>query len=197
MTVDTPSSHASDTALVERLKTLLVDNETSLFEREKQTLAEAAARLTAMQAELEEKTAENARNAEGFAFHAARAERERDRAIRAEAELARVTAERNEAEGINLLDGDGWVFWNPDSGEEYSPSHPVESGECEDAQNIRNSTAQEDLLWKSMQSEFDRAEAAIARAVKPVAFVRQRDLDGSWNSIPASKTLDDKMNVPL
>ncbi|TGP34051.1 MULTISPECIES: hypothetical protein [unclassified Mesorhizobium] len=48
-----------------------------------------------------------------------------------------------------------------------------------------------------MREALDSAEAAIARAGEAVLFVRQRDLDGSWNSIPASKTPDDKMNVPL
>lgn len=52
-----------------------------------------------------------------------------------------------------LLDGKGWVFWNPDSGEEYSANHPVDSGECEDAENIRRSTGQEDVLWQALQAQ--------------------------------------------
>lgn len=62
----------------------------------------------------------------------------------------------------NLLAGDGYVYFNPDSGEEYAQSHPIESGECEDATDIRRSTAQEDHLWAEVQREFQRAEALSA-----------------------------------
>ena len=55
--------------------------------------------------------------------------------------------------------GTGWVFWNPDAGEEYAPNHPVESGECCDAQRMRPSTPQEDVLWQAFQGEFERAHA--------------------------------------
>ena len=58
--------------------------------------------------------------------------------------------------------GEGWVYFNEDSGEEYSPNHPVESGECEDATDIRRSTPQEDHLWAALQEEFQRAEKATA-----------------------------------
>jgi hypothetical protein len=32
----------------------------------------------------------------------------------------------------------GWSFWNPDSGQEWLPedTHPVDSGECDDAENV-------------------------------------------------------------
>jgi hypothetical protein len=65
------------------------------------------------------------------------------------------------------LDGKGWVFWNPDSGEEYNPNHPVESGECDDAENIRKSTSTEDALWAGMQEEFKRANKAEAGLSAP------------------------------
>lgn len=55
-------------------------------------------------------------------------------------------------------EGNGWVFWNPDSGEEYAPNHPVESGECTDAESVRKSTPQEDTLYLAFQNEFARAE---------------------------------------
>ena len=48
----------------------------------------AADRIAVLAQQLRDETAENARNAEGFAFHAARAERERARAEAAEARLA-------------------------------------------------------------------------------------------------------------
>ncbi len=73
--------------------------------------------------------------------------------------------------------GEGFVFWNPDSGEEYSPNHPVESGECEDAERIRSSTEQEDTLWNAMQSEFARAEAAEA-ALSPAPAVDEKQGEG-------------------
>jgi hypothetical protein len=56
-----------------------------------------------------------------------------------------------------VADGEGWVFWGPDSGEEYAPQHPVESGEVPDAEQIRRSTAQEDVLWQAFQAEAERA----------------------------------------
>jgi len=55
--------------------------------------------------------------------------------------------------------GTGWVSWNPDSGEEYTPDHPVRSGECVEAERIRPSTPQEDVLWQAFQGEFERAHA--------------------------------------
>lgn len=76
-------------------------------------------------------------------------------------------------EGVGaVLKGNGWVFWNPDSGEEYSPNHPVESGECDDAEHIRKATGQEDALWAGMQEQFKRANALAspsAEAAQPVA----------------------------
>jgi hypothetical protein len=56
--------------------------------------------------------------------------------------------------------GFGWVFWNPDSGEEYSLNHPIESGECPDAERIRSSTSQEDVLYEAMQGHFQALHAA-------------------------------------
>lgn len=63
-------------------------------------------------------------------------------------------------------DGAGWVYFNEDSGEEYGENHPVESGECPDATDIRRSTGQEDHLWSQMQEEFTRATAAEAENAK-------------------------------
>lgn len=55
--------------------------------------------------------------------------------------------------------GDGWVYFNPDSGWEYSREHPKRSGECENAQSVRRSTEQEDNLWSWWQEQWRRAEA--------------------------------------
>lgn len=54
--------------------------------------------------------------------------------------------------------GEGWVYFNPDSGEEYSRDHPKRSGICEDAEYVRRSTEQEDVLWAALQREWQRAE---------------------------------------
>jgi len=62
-----------------------------------------------------------------------------------------------------LTSGEGWVYWNPDAGEEYADNHPVRSGECVDAERIRQSTPQEDVLWRAMQEQFSRAEALAAK----------------------------------
>lgn len=52
----------------------------------------------------------------------------------------------------------GYVFDNPDTGEEYSPNHPLMSGECDDAENIRFATAQEQTLWNALQERFQQVE---------------------------------------
>ena len=71
-----------------------------------------------------------------------------------------------------VADGSGWVFWNPDSGEEYYPDHPVESGVCEDAERIRRSTSQEDVLWTAMQGYFTTLSSAQAQIER---LTRERD----------------------
>lgn len=35
----------------------------------------------------------------------------------------------------------GWVYWNPDIGTEWAPTHPVESSEVPDADDVRRATA--------------------------------------------------------
>ncbi|EPX83868.1 hypothetical protein Salmuc_01643 [Salipiger mucosus DSM 16094] len=37
----------------------------------------------------------------------------------------------------------GWIFRNPDTGTEISSNHPVESGECPDAEDVRPASARE------------------------------------------------------
>jgi hypothetical protein len=76
--------------------------------------------------------------------------------------------------------GTGWVAWNPDSGEEYTPNHPVESGECVEAERIRRSTPQEDVLWNAFQGEFQRAHDLETRlaATPTLATVAAGDDEG-------------------
>lgn len=47
--------------------------------------------------------------------------------------------------------GEGFVYWSPDTGEEYGRNHPVDSGEVSDATNIRHSTEMEDALNAGLQ----------------------------------------------
>lgn len=59
----------------------------------------------------------------------------------------------------------GWLFHNPDTGTEFSEGHPVESGECDDAENIRPATAEvlrDELLesWRTAQDEREHRAPA-------------------------------------
>lgn len=62
-----------------------------------------------------------------------------------------------------LEDTEGYLFSNPETGTEYLPYHPIESGECQYAENIRKATNSELLselqeAWKGW--EEDRAGKA-------------------------------------
>jgi len=83
--------------------------------------------------------------------------------------------------------GTGWVFWNPDSGEEYAPGHPVESGECCEAEHIRPSTPQEDTLWQAFQDQFVRAEAATA-ALASLPPATDPAIPNGWKLVPIEPT---------
>jgi hypothetical protein len=56
----------------------------------------------------------------------------------------------------------GYLFHNPDTGEEWSESHPIESGEVEDAENVRPATAKalHELLIEAW-SELEDARADL------------------------------------
>ena len=45
----------------------------------------------------------------------------------------------------------GWLYFNPDAGTEFSPDHPVESGEVPDADRVRAATV-ENLLSELQES---------------------------------------------
>ncbi|MBF0858199.1 hypothetical protein HKD24_03095 [Gluconobacter sp. LMG 31484] len=67
-------------------------------------------------------------------------------------------------------DAEGYLFYNRDTGTEYLPYHPVESGECTDAENIREATRSELLSelqgawvsWKEDRAEKDKIAANVA-----------------------------------
>ena len=79
---------------------------------------------------------------------------------------------------------EGWLYHNPDTGEEWSLNHPVESGEVEDAENIRPATAAilKDMLiqaWDDAEErrgeneeaaqEISRLRDALRRATAPAS----------------------------
>lgn len=101
---------------------------------------------------------------------------------------------------------EGWFYHNPDTGYEWSPSHPVESGEVEDATDIRPATARElkDALlqaWSDLEDARDDLSSTPASPA-PAPSGAERDdrlwwflkiiegaggntnaSDGSWNWI--------------
>lgn len=76
--------------------------------------------------------------------------------------------------------GEGWVYLNEDTGEEYARNHPVESGEVPDATRIRQSTAQEDHLW----NEWQRAAASSPAPMPKVdAKMLGEVMQDAWGEI--------------
>lgn len=62
----------------------------------------------------------------------------------------------------------GWLYFNPDTGLEYTDSHPIDSGECPDAENILEATESnlKNALfdaWDNLRYEKERREALEAR----------------------------------
>lgn len=60
----------------------------------------------------------------------------------------------------------GWLFFNPDAGTEWADSHPIESGECEDAEELRPATLnnlKEELLstWRDRERDDRLLNGAI------------------------------------
>lgn len=84
--------------------------------------------------------------------------------------LEQVTRERDEAPH-------GYVYFNPDTGMEFSTNHPVESGEVDDAEDIRPATEFEAGLVGSVQTAEARSAALSKQlqdaleALKPFASV--------------------------
>ena len=85
--------------------------------------------------------------------------------VRATTTLARVEAALAETEDEAI----GWLFINPDAGIEFNENHPIESGECEDAEDIRPATAsalKDELLdaWKRLDECGAELSARVALA---------------------------------
>jgi len=43
-------------------------------------------------------------------------------------------------EVAKAMTASGWAYFNPDTGMEWSENHPVNSGECDDAEHIERMT---------------------------------------------------------
>jgi hypothetical protein len=96
--------------------------------------------------------------------------------------------------------GGGWVFWNPDSGEEYAPNHPIKSGEAPDAERIRRSTAQEDVLWQAFQAEAERAHALskpISDSLEEIAALIARGVMSDSLGHPVEECSADSMGAQM
>ena len=62
-------------------------------------------------------------------------------------------AERRAEQRVRADMSVGYIFHNPDIGTEILPYHPVESGECLDAQDIRQATAE--VLREELASTWE------------------------------------------
>jgi hypothetical protein len=51
-----------------------------------------------------------------------------------------------------------WLYYNPDTGTEMSADHPVQSGECPDAEDIRPATKEN--LAKALREAWKMLEEA-------------------------------------
>lgn len=87
---------------------------------------------------------------------------------------------RREAEA-----GRGWVFFNPDSGTEYAESHPIESGEADDAEDIRKSTHFEDFLIEQLREAHAREVAASPSSPASGVRVSEEDIDRTREALSA------------
>lgn len=87
---------------------------------------------------------------------------------RTSAEVFDIMADRFRAAlaSVGEAKADGWLFFNPDTGTEWSANHPVESGEVDDAENIRPATAEE------LRQELFEAWEALATPPAPVSEPR-------------------------
>ncbi len=68
----------------------------------------------------------------------------------------------------------GWLFFNPDTGTELSENHPVRSGECDDAEDIRPATK------RALRDELVSAWRALAEAERDVT--QARDQSAGWRA---------------
>lgn len=117
---------------------------------------------------------------------------------------ARLAASEARAEAAEKERSDGWLYLNPDTGVEWSKSHPVESGEVPDAENVREATATElqcelTFAWAEIVEErrklglaitrAEKADAALAEARKALIWIAHtftENSHGDMRCLPAS-----------
>jgi hypothetical protein len=82
----------------------------------------------------------------------------------------------------------GWLFFNEDTGTEWSESHPVRSGECPDAKDIKPATLQnlkDELFvawqgWEEARREEPKQTAEPSREPQPDGQVREALGAADW-----------------
>ncbi|MBS1101745.1 hypothetical protein JK202_01720 [Gluconobacter sp. Dm-62] len=78
----------------------------------------------------------------------------------------------------------GYLFHNPDTGTEWNISHPVESGECEDATDIQHATfprliSQMQEAWRALEeNEAERQQDIKSAEARGAAEQRRKDVEG-------------------
>lgn len=80
----------------------------------------------------------------------------------------------------------GWVFFNPDTGIEYATSHPIESGEVPDAEDVRPATDFEADVVRQLQAALTQP-AATPPADADAGLV-ERIVDVHWQDLRAIVT---------
>ncbi|WP_311271241.1 hypothetical protein [Sphingobium sp. WCS2017Hpa-17] len=92
------------------------------------------------------------------------------------------------------LGGSGYVYFNPDTGDEYARNHPVESGEVPEATLIRSSTPMEDALndgvqyWMGLVTEqykdIHRLQRENSKLLDELADLKAKRARSNGNLIP-------------
>lgn len=87
----------------------------------------------------------------------------------------------------------GYLFHNPDTGTEWNISHPVESGECEDATDIQHATFPRLIshlqeAWSALEgSESERKREIQEAEARGAAEQRRKDAEGSLRPMSEAK----------
>lgn len=97
---------------------------------------------------------------------------------------------QTEAAEQRRKDAEGYLFDNPDTGTEYLPHHPIESGECQHAKNIRKATAVELLAtlhdawegWEADRDEKKRISANVAALETEIAELKKALRHVTWTA---------------
>lgn len=93
------------------------------------------------------------------------------------------------------LEGGGWVYWNPDTGEEYAPNHPILSGECPKAERVRAATAFEDQLCQAPTSAPQATNSEVERLLSRRAYMMSEPHLSGYRLIIGFETGDDALDA--